>query len=290
MMQPEPIVYGGYTQAELNDQYDQRTLVPDLSAYVKFWRDGTQRARRELDCVTDVSYGPSAAERLDIYRPAGAGAPVHVYLHGGAWRALGTDESGFPALHLVPAGACYVALNFATIPDASLEEMIRQARAALAWVYRNIAGHGGDPERIFISGHSSGAHMAAMLLADGWRAAAGLPESLIKGAVLVSGPYDLEPVRLSARNDFLHLDKAAARRMSPIHNLPPSRPPLFVGWGDGELDEFRRQGRAFADACIAAGFEVSAAEIANCNHFDASNAFAEPEKPVVPAALAQMGL
>jgi len=290
MSNREPIVFGGYTQAELDAQYDQRSLVPDVTPYLTFWSEESRKVRESLECVIDVSYGPSEEEKLDIFPPSASSAPVHVNLHGGAWRMLTKEHAGFPARNLFPAGACYVALNFALATQVTIDEMVRQVRSAMAWIYANIADYGGDPARIFVSGHSSGAHLTGMLLATGWRPGAGLPEDLIKGAILLSGTYDLEPVRLSARNRYLHLDEGAARRNSPIHLIPDHGPPIFAGWGEGELDEFKRQGKGFAAAWAKKGLAVTVEEFQGYNHFDVSSAFADPSSPIVRAALAQMSL
>lgn len=290
MAETTEAVYRGYTQAELDAQYSQATLVPDLTPYVSFWKDESERARRELDCRTDVAYGPSRAERLDIFPAARPGAPVHLNFHGGAWRLLSKEYAAFPALQLVPAGATYAAVDFALAAEVTLDEMVRQVRAATAWMYAHAGEYNGDPDRLFISGHSSGAHLCAMILADGWRAEAGLPETLVKGAVIASGAYDLEPVRLSARNEYLNLDEAAARRNSATRHIPANGPPILVGWGEGELDEFRRQGAEFAVAWEAAGNHATAEEFPGHNHFDMSNAFGDPDSRIVRAAIAQMGL
>ena len=203
---------------------------------------------------------------------------------------LTKEDAGFPAKHLVPAGACYVALNFALAPKVNLDEIVRQVRSAMAWIYTNIADYGGNPARIFASGHSSGAHLTGMLLASGWRGEMSLPEDLIKGALLLSGAYDLEPVRLSSRNAYLHLDEAAVMRNSPIHLIPEKGPSILVGWGEGELDEFKRQGKKFADTWRNMGLPEGEEEFKGFNHFDVYSAFAEPSSPIVGMALAQMGL
>ena len=290
-MSERRLVYGNYTQDELNVQYEQRTLVPDVAPYMAYWASASAAARAALDCRLDVAYGPGAAERLDIFPVPGAtGVPVHVHIHGGAWRLLSRADASFPAPNFVAAGAAFVALDIASVNDASLDEVVRQARAGVAWVHQNAATFGADPDRLTLSGHSSGAHLAATVLADGWRAAHGLPEAAIKGALLLSGPYDLAPVRLSARNDFLHLDEAAARRLSGLYHVPKNGPPLVVGWGEGEHTEYRRQGAAMAAAWAAAGNPVETMELPGLNHFDVSQTFGDPDSIVVRTALAQMGL
>jgi len=288
------LVYRGYTQDELDIQYNQGSLVPDLAAYRAHWAEASEAARRGADCARDIAYGPGGRETLDLLRPASpagpAGSPVVVMIHGGAWRALSKDAAAFSAPAMLEAGAAFVALGFDLIDTAALAEMVRQVRAGVAWVHRNAAAHGLDPDRIFLHGFSSGAHLAASVLADGWRAGAGLPEDLVKGAVLCSGPYDLEPVVRSARGDYLKLDPAGAGPLNPVRHIPAGGPPIVAAWGDGELPEFRRQGAAFAEAWRAAGNRAETIELAGCNHFDACLRFADRGGPLGRAALAQMGL
>lgn len=284
------LVYRGYTQAELDIQYDQGSLVPDLAPYQAHWAATSESVRRTYDCTSDIAYGPSEREKLDLFRPTDPHGPVVVMIHGGAWRRLSKAQSAFSAPAMLEAGAGFVALGFDLIDTAPLAEMVRQVRAGVAWLYRNAAQHGFDPERIYLHGFSSGAHLVANVLADGWREEAGLPANLVKGAVLCSGPYDLEPVVLSKRSEYLKLDAAGAAALTPNLHVPRNGPPIVVAWGDGELAEFRRQGAVFAEAWRAAGNPVETIELPGLNHFDACLTFAERDGPLVAAALAQMGL
>jgi len=284
------LIYRGYTQAELDIQYNQGTLVPDLAPYQAHWSAASEAARHNYDCKLDIVYGSSDRERLDLFRPVNPVGPVVVMIHGGAWRRLSKEQAAFSAPVMLDAGAGFVALGFDLIDQVPLAEMVRQIRAGVAWVYYNAATHGLDPERIYLHGFSSGAHLAANVLAGGWRAEAGLPENLVKGAVLCSGPYDLEPVVLSARSVYLKLNSAGAVPLTPNNFVPTGGPPIVVAWGEGELGEFRRQGTAFSKDWRAAGNFAHTIELEGANHFDACLALAEPNGPLVRAALAQMGL
>jgi len=154
-------VYGGYTQSELDAQYEQRTLVPHVDDYVARWRRLSEQARADSRCRTGVAYGAGRAERLDIFMPpAGDGAaPVHVHFHGGAWRALSKDEVAYPAPLFTTRGALYIAAGFPLATAAPLAEMVASARRALAWVHHHIGKFGGNPQRLFISGFSSGGQL-----------------------------------------------------------------------------------------------------------------------------------
>ncbi|MBT3988969.1 MAG: alpha/beta hydrolase [Rhodospirillaceae bacterium] len=284
------MIYLDYTQAELDAQYNQATKVADISPYVEYWTRAGEAARAKLTCTLDVAYGEGDVERLDIFPTSEENAPVHIHLHGGAWHQLGKEHVSYPAPHFVSAGATFIAVNFGLAPEYALGDIVDQTRKAIKWIWQNSASFGGDADRLFISGVSSGAHLAANVLADDWRDAYGLSENLIKGAVLASGPYDLDPVRLSARNEYLHLDQAAADHNNPLKHIPAPGPEIFVCWGDGELDEFQRQGRDFAAAWQAAGHNCQTLQLENRNHFDVGNEFGRGDSTVINAALAQMDL
>ena len=272
-------VFLNYTQAELDAQYDQGVLGTDRMAYREHWQAGTERARRLLETRLDIPYGRADVEKLDIYLPKKKGrkpAPVMIFFHGGAWRALTKDESAAYAPAYAEAGAMIVVPGFGAAPDTALSKMVDQVRRAAAWTWNNIADHGGDPNRLVVAGHSSGAHLAGMTLANGWRPKAGLPENAIKGGVLFSGAYDLTPVRLSARNDYLRLSPASARRLSVTEAVPRRAGSLVVAVAEGDLHDFRRQGRTLAKAWQKAGNPVEFFDIEGVNHFDMGNVFADP--------------
>lgn len=289
---PPPIkrktVFLNYTQAELNAQYDQGIIGTDRMDYRQHWMDGTARARRLLETRLDIPYGRADVEKLDIYLPAKKSrkpAPVMIFFHGGAWRALTKDESAAYAPAYADAGAMIVVPDFGAAPETTLSQMVAQVRRAVAWTWKNIADYGGDPNRLIVAGHSSGAHMAGTTLADGWRKKAALPENAIKGGVLFSGAYDLTPVRLSARNDYLKLSPGAARRLSITNAIPRPAGPLVVGIAEGDLHDFRRQGRALAAAWKKAKNPVEFLDVDGVNHFDMGDVFADPASPLGQATL-----
>jgi arylformamidase len=279
------MVFLHYDQAELDRQYDQRAWAPNAAAIIQGYRDNSERARARLGEPQTFRYGESAAETLDVYAARMPGAPLHVFIHGGAWRMLDKRDSAFAAEAFVAAGAHFVALDFALAPHVSLGAMIAQVRGAIAWLYRHADRFGGDRERIFVSGHSSGAHLAACVAVTRWAEQYDLPADVLKGALCASGSYDLEPVRLSARNAYLHLSAGDVEAWSPLRRLADLGCPLIVIVGECETDEFRRQARAFA---AAAG--VPLVEGRNLNHFEISETLADPGGLLGQLALRQMSL
>jgi arylformamidase len=271
---------------ELEREYSPRLLVPDLQPYLERYAKLSAAARATLAVERDIAYGPTKDEVLDFFPAASPGAPVHVFIHGGYWRLLGKDESSFAAPCFVGSGASFVALNYALAPSVGLDEIVRQCRAAIAWLYRSARRLGGDPERIFVSGSSAGGHLVAMLLADGWQGGFGVPDDVVKGGCAVSGIFDLEPLLRCGINETLGMDAAAARRNSPLF-LPPRRgAAVVVAWGEVETREWKRQNLEYASRWGS----CEAAEIPGRNHYDVILDLNDPRSRLGRLALAQMGL
>lgn len=261
-------VYGGFDQESLDREYNARATVDDAEVFIRAYADRSETARTELDCLLDVSYGAHADEILDLF-PAGPGAPVFLFIHGGYWRALSQRHSAFMAPCFVDNGIAVAAVNYSLAPAASLDTIVRQCRDAIGWLWREApAVMGIDRDRVFVGGSSAGGHLTGMMLADGWRASRGLPDDLIKGAISFSGLHDLEPVRLSNINEWAQLDEEAAHRNSPVHHVPGTLCPLIVTCGDLETSEFKRQSQVYAEAWRGRGGACSHFVTPNRNHFD----------------------
>jgi arylformamidase len=279
------IVWGKYTQEELDQQYDQSTLVHNTSELMEINAHDSAKIRIELDSILNVSYGPTLMERLDIFPVASKGAPVVIYHHGGAWTRSDKDQCSYIAPGLVAAGVNVVVPDFALAPKASLDEIVRQNRSAIAWVWHNAEEYGWDRNNIHSLGHSSGGHICGMMLVTDWAGDYGLPMDIVKSAAACSGMHELEPVRLSHRNTYLDLTEQAAKRNSAIRHIPKTDIPLTVSWGNGELAEFQRQSREFAEAWAAAGHTVQTILLDGMNHFQVGRAIVNPDYPVLPNIL-----
>jgi arylformamidase len=278
-----------YRQADLDIAYDQLAWAPNQAAIVGRYAKDSAQVRRLMPPRTE-SYGPSGAETLDIFAPPIAGRlPIHVFIHGGAWRGLSKDDASAPAPTFVELGAIYIALNFANIPAVRLPEMAEQCRAALRWIAANAARFGGNADRITLSGHSSGAHLAAVLLTTDWTAS-GLPGDLIKHGLLMSGIYDLYPVMLSSRRNYVKLSAEEVTALSPIRHLDRIACPVHVAWGDLESPEFKRQNMLMADALAGMGRLQGRFTLFNHNHFEVVEQLNRPDSTLGRAALQAMGL
>lgn len=288
-----PPVFLDYTQDELDAAYDQTAYMPHIQQLRDRWHSNSARTRARIGPPLRRRYGPSAVEELDIFRTAApAPAPVFIFIHGGAWRAGSACQYSAPAEMFVRAGAHYVAPDFVTVQDAggSLFPMAEQVCRAIAWIYRDAASFGADPERVYVGGHSSGAHLAAVALTIDWEQEFGLPPDVIKGGLCGSGMYDLYPVSLSHRSSYVRFTDAMVERLSPMRHIARLRAPVIVAYGTDETPEFQRQARDFAAALRNAGKKIELLVGEHYSHLDLPETLCNPYGLLGAAVLAQMGL
>ncbi|WP_291088653.1 alpha/beta hydrolase [Hydrogenophaga sp.] len=269
----------------LDREYNNRALVPEHAEHFKRWAESSAQTRQSSRPLLDVSYGHGPGETLDIFpAPRKAGtplAPVMVFIHGGYWRSLDKSDHSFIAPAFTKLGACVVVPNYALCPAVTIPDIVLQMVQALAWTYRHIAAHGGDPHRISVVGHSAGGHLATMMLACEWeRVGDDLPESLVKNALSISGLYDLEPVRLTPFvQSSLKLTPAQVKKASPALLPAPllreGRGRLYTVAGADESSEFLRHNRLIQQAWGSEVVPVCEA-LPGLNHFSIVDALAQP--------------
>ena len=296
----EPLVYLNYTQAGLDAAYNQAAYQANIQQLRDRWISNSERTRQRIGQPSRVPYGPTEIERFDIFRTDRAtdraasrnGAPVFIFIHGGAWRAGSAKTYAAPAEMFIRAGAHYVSPDFVLAQDAggSLFPMADQVRRAIVWVYENAASFGGDRDRIYIGGHSSGAHLAAVALTTDWRGEFGLPPDIIKGGMCSSGMYDLAPVRLSHRSSYVKFTDEMVEALSPQRHIDKLRAPLIVAYGTYETPEFQRQARDFAAAVTAIGKPVELLVGQHYSHLELPETLCNPYGLLGSAVLEQMGL
>jgi arylformamidase len=282
-------VYGGYDQAELDALYNVRAMVPDYEEYTaRFERRSDEVARRHPEHL-DLRYGDHPRERLDLFLPAGvANPPVNVFFHGGYWRSTEKERYRYLAEGFLPAGAGVAVVEYALIPRVDMDELIRQCRTALAWLW--AAGLPVDRDRISVSGHSAGGHIVGMLLAGGWAEEAGLPRDVIKAGCGLSGLYDLDPIRHTYLNETLGLDAESAKRNSPALLQPRSDAPLLLAVGGEERSEFLRQNALMDEAWREQGVQTRAMVLDGFHHYTIVESLGDPRAPLTRAVHRQMGL
>lgn len=287
-------IYSTFDQSTLDREYSPSSCIDDINVYLDEYARASRVAKSDAmqdnACEPDLRYGEGAEETLDLFLPAQSGpAPLHVFIHGGFWQLLSKDESSFAAPMFQQQGSCFAAVNYTLAPHQTLTGIVEENRRAIAWLYNNADKWGFDRERIYLSGHSAGAHLAMMMLVTDW-SGRGLPTDLVKGVCAISGVFDLEPVRLSYVNDVVGMSANEAKQNSPILHRIMNRCPVIFTYGDIETGEFKRQTDEYEANLQDAGIPVTAGEIADRNHFDVILDLADKDTWLSRQVLSQMGL
>ena len=284
-------VFRGYDQKALDAQYDNMARVPEAPAHVKRWIEESRAAYARPGWRRDVAYGEDQGETLDVFPGKGPKAPAMMFFHGGYWRARDKSEFAYLLEGLREAGAALVLANYGLCPRIAMSELVRQCRRAVGFLYRHAGDFGIDRERLFVSGHSAGGHIVGELLSTDWVGfEAGLPRDPIKGAVALSGLYDLAPIRLCFLNADLRMDAAEAEALSPVRHVPSRAPRLVIAVGGKESEEYHRQQSDYVAAWRAKRLSVVEVPMPGHDHFTIVSALADPKGPLGRDQLDLMGL
>ena len=286
-----PLVWLDMDQKALDDAYDQLVYAPNRDQVHKRNMFNSDRVRARLGAPKRLAYGSKPIEQLDLFATSKPNAPINVFIHGGAWRTRTGKDYAFMAEAYVRAGAHWIGLDFDGVEgtNGDLLPMADQVRRGVAWVYNNAKSFGGDSNRIYVSGQSSGAHLAGCVVTSDWRDY-GVPNDVVKGALCCSGMYELKPVRLSKRSKYVNFTDEMEQELSAVRHLDRLHTPLILTYGTYETPEFQRQSRDFAAAVKAAGKPVELLVGEGYNHFEMLETLANPYGLLGRAVLKQMKL
>lgn len=271
-------------------QYNARASVEDFDACMTEYAMLAQQAKAQTPGIYDLHYGMGAAERLDLFPSIGQPAPLLVFIHGGYWHSQRKEEACSMAATFARSGVAVATLEYTLAPEATLAEIVREVRSAIAWLYHHGAQFGVDPERIYVSGSSAGGHLSGMLIADDWQQRYQLPVDVIKGALALSGLYDLRPLCDTYINDWLFLTPDQAQGLSPLFMLPQKQhaPQILLDVGAKETQGFKNQTQAYYVACLEQGLSVQLLNDSHSNHFTLVNALANPDSPMFKQVMAMI--
>ncbi len=263
----------GFPRARLDGDYNARASVsPERFEHeMQRYRALSEPARAMPGMALDLVYDEESGQALDIFGAAVPGErlrPVFLFIHGGYWRALSKADSAFMAPMLGRHGIATAVLDYRLAPAVSLAEIVREVRAAVAFLWRRGANFGVDPQRIFVGGSSAGGHLTGAVLADGWQEGLALPPQVVKGALPISGLFHLAPIARSFVQEWIRLSPQDVVALSPAEHLPSTGCPIAVAFASDEPDGFGRQSRAYHALWQAAGFASSLTQVRDRNHFD----------------------
>jgi|tagenome__1003787_1003787.scaffolds.fasta_scaffold20799777_3 arylformamidase len=268
------------TQEEIDREYNPRLIVTDVDSIVKGWQDRSAATRANTANRVRRTYGATLAEYLDIFPADKPNAPIHVFIHGGYWRAFSADDFSFIADSGLARGATTIVVNYELCPKVGVAEIVRQVRAAVAWVWHNAPEFGADRDRIAVSGHSAGGHLVGRLIATPWKRDYGLPPDILKGCCAISGLFDLEPLRWSWLQPIVQFTGDDILNESPIRHPPLSPMPVLAAVGALESAEFHRQTDAYAEALHQSGTPAQTLDLPGRNHFTVLDDLAVPDGPL----------
>ena len=233
------------SQEEIDAEYNIGAAMPGWESYLERYIADSETARQSLGCELDIQYGPTLDEHLDIFPSSQPNSPVFIFIHGGYWRALSSKEFSFIATTLVAQGITVVVVNYSLCPKVSIAEITRQNRAVIAWLSKNVQHYNGDPDQIFVSGHSAGGHLTVMVCSTDWQNEYGLQQNIVRGGIAISGVFDLQPLRYSYLQPVLMLNHEVIREHSPCFNIPETGPAMIISVGEKESFEFHRQAKDY---------------------------------------------
>lgn len=269
--------YRGMDRAALDVAYNNRAVVPGWQDYLDRWAEEGKPLYAQQATARDLSYGDGPRQRLDLFLAADDAAPTCLFLHGGYWQWNDKEGQAFVARGLLAHGINAAIGEYTLAPAATMAGICGEAVAQVAFLRHELAVRGRDPNRIYLAGISTGAHLMAQALA----------EPGVRGALLISGIYDLEPIRLSSLNGPIGLDFAEARAFSPLHQVPAETAPVIVAYGSDERPEIRRQSDDYAAVLSSLGRDVTCVPVPGCDHFSVLEQLSAPEG-VLSRALASL--
>jgi arylformamidase len=286
-----PAIWLDYDQHDMDEMYDQSVFAFNQKAVLARSDANNVVATATIGKSERFAYGSDPIEGVDVWKTKRPNAPVLIYLHGGSWQSGRSADFALYAEPYINAGAHFVSVDFTNVraTKGDLFPMVDQCRRAVAWTYRNAAKFGGDPERVYLCSRSSGSHLAGCVVVTDWEKM-GLPRTVLKGAVMGSGMYDLKPVRMSARSKFVNFTDEMEHELSAMRHINRIHTPLVLAIGTLETPEFQRQSRDFAAALTKAGKPVEVIVGEHYNHFEVGDTIGHPYQLIGRALMKMMNL
>ena len=232
-----------------------------------------------------VAYGSGARERLDIYAPVGGAgpAPVVVFFYGGNWNSGSRTDYKFVGEALASRGILTVIADYRLYPEVRYPDFLVDSAAAVAWTARNIGGYGGDPQKLFVMGHSAGAYNAAMVALDRrWMGKSGLSPSMLRGWIGMAGPYDFIPIENEGAKPVFFAPNTPLESQPIVHVTAAAPPTLLIASKQDSLVNPVRNTGGLARALRTAGVKVEEVYTERTSHTTLIGSLARPLRSLAP--------
>lgn len=285
----QPQAHKGFRADEMEYQYNPRESVPEYPELAKTRAAQAKKVRETAKSWLNIAYGSSEREKLDIYTADRPNGTVLVYIHGGYWRSGSKEDNCNFAPTFTQRGATVVLVEYDLCPKVTVSDITRQTRSAIAWVHKNIRSYSGNPDNIFVSGHSAGGHLTAMALAHDW-SKEGVPQNCIKGAVATSGVFDLDMVMKISVQEQVRMTPECASANSPFVNPPKVKCPLVVAVGGAEPQGWQQMSQDYFNYCREQGMDVEYLVVPGANHYTMSEHLLDEKSPLTQVMIKQMKL
>jgi arylformamidase len=250
-------------------EYNNRARVPEHPAIIEGWRADAAAYRAQSGSrLRMIPYGASERQAIDLFAPTEPRSTATVlFIHGGYWQALDRSFFSHMARGLNAHGVPVAIVGYDLCPTVTVSTIVDQVRHACA----SLASHG----PLIAAGHSAGGHLAACLFATDWELHDQRP-GLVRAGYAISGLFELEPLVETSINSALGLDRAEARRLSPVHWPLPLGGAFDAVVGGEESSEYLRQSRAIVEAWGTSGVHTRFEAIPGVNHFTVIAGLADP--------------
>lgn len=282
--------YHNMDHETLEREYSPSSCVDDIMVFIEEYESESAKARKILknNMQRDIKYGPEERSHFDMFVPDGDGPfPIHIFIHGGYWQLLSKNESAFAAPNFIDHDVIFIAMDYTLAPEANLHEIVDQVRRGIISILKNAHKFGGDEGNITISGSSAGGHLVTEVISTDWQKY-GYDKCPLKGALAISGVFDLEPLVKTYVNDPLKMTVDDAQALSPLLHIPDQACPIIFTVGENETSEFHRQTKEYMEACQDKDIETSYIESPAFNHFDIVMNLNKSESPLFQAVLKQI--
>ena len=272
------ILYNGMGAKELEAQYNVRARRgPEFAAVVERWRNLSKEVRNQRLCDLDVPYGTRAREKLDWFFSGNPSGPALIYLHGGYWQSGDKSMYSFIADDFVRHGVSVGIVNYDLTPLVKIAHITAQVKRAIGWIWQNAKTLKFARDRLILSGHSAGGHLTGMMMGCDWSAVDHeLPHDLIRGAMPISGIFDLQPLVHTTINSGPKMNIEEAKEESPYFIQPKTDAAQLVVVGGGETKEFLRQSDSYVEKYQTKSRVMKRINVADDDHFDVVETLADP--------------